>query len=83
MVVCNSGERANPESRVVVVAMGHERMRCIASACVQQVSHSFKGQRIRARAWKGNRLADETAPTHLLRHMIKEDAEDASDAALR
>lgn len=30
-----------------------------------------------------NELAEETAPTHLLRHMIKEDAEDAPDAALR
>jgi hypothetical protein len=30
-----------------------------------------------------NKLAEETAPTHLLRHMIKEDAEDAPDAALR
>ena len=27
-----------------------------------------------------NKLAEETAPTHLLRHMIKEDAEDAEDA---
>jgi hypothetical protein len=63
--------------------MGRERMRCIASVCVQYVSHSFKEQRTKARASKENRLADETAPTHLLRHMIKEDAEDAPDAALR